>query len=415
MKIGIIGGGAAGLVTAWLIEQQYEVVLFEAQNRLGGHVHTIYLTLDKQVIPIEIGFEFFNEHLYPTFCRLLEVLAVPLQAYLLHYAFFNTNQKNIMRMPPWENGTIFWKTLQPSQLLFLLQLQYVISRGEKIFREKNRNITVQQYLDNLWVTESFKDHFFYPFFSAAWGATVEEFKLFAAYDLVAWVIPDKSTQTRWYHIAQGMRSYADILVSQMTCAQLKISAPISRITYENGHYIVWEKNDVSTTFDHLIYATNAYEAHKLLKEIPHAQEQWTALGMVDYLKSTIAVHGDERFMPVDKKYWCNSNVAYNGAHSGLTIYNHWQPGPPIFRSWMMPGFPQPEPVYAVEHFFHAKPTINYFKAQELLAPLQGRDNLWFAGMYTTGIDSHESAIVSAVKIAEKLSPQSARLVQLSKS
>jgi predicted NAD/FAD-binding protein len=136
------------------------------------------------------------------------------------------------------------------------------------------------------------------------------------------------------------------------------------------------------------------------------------LQLFEYLASTLAVHGDHRYMPTDKKYWCNSNVEYNGTNSSLTIYNHWQLGPPIFRSWLMPGFPQPEPLYAVEHFFHAKPTVNYFKAQELLAPLQGRDSVWFAGMYTTGIDSHESAILSAINIAQKLAPGSERLASL---
>ena len=40
MKIGIIGG-AAGLLAAWLLEDDYEVTLFERDDRLGGHAHTI--------------------------------------------------------------------------------------------------------------------------------------------------------------------------------------------------------------------------------------------------------------------------------------------------------------------------------------------------------------------------------------
>jgi predicted NAD/FAD-binding protein len=412
MKIGIIGGGAAGLVTAWLLEQQHDVVLFEAQNRLGGHAHTIYLDFDGTTMPIEIGFEFFNEHLYPTFCRLLEFLAVPTQNYLLTYTYFTSDQKNMIRIPFTQGGTVFWKTLAPIQLFHLIQLRYVISRGQKILQEKKYDITVEQFIDSLFVTDSFKHNFFYPFFSTAWGATVDEFKLFAACDLLAWILPNISTKTQWYHVIDGMSSYITKLTSQLTRAQVKTGAPISHVTYENEQYIVWEKNGTSTKFDRLICATNAYEAHKLLQELPQLQEQCTVLQLFEYLASTLAVHGDHRYMPTDKKYWCNSNVEYNGTNSSLTIYNHWQLGPPIFRSWLMPGFPQPEPVYAVEHFFHAKPTVNYFKAQELLAPLQGRDSVWFAGMYTTGIDSHESAILSAINIAQKLAPGSERLASL---
>jgi len=41
MRIGVIGAGAAGLTTAWLLNDHHDVTLFEKQNRLGGHAHTI--------------------------------------------------------------------------------------------------------------------------------------------------------------------------------------------------------------------------------------------------------------------------------------------------------------------------------------------------------------------------------------
>ncbi|MBC7811868.1 MAG: FAD-dependent oxidoreductase [Burkholderiales bacterium] len=42
MRIGVIGAGAAGLSTAWLLDKdRYEVTLFEAKDRLGGHADTV--------------------------------------------------------------------------------------------------------------------------------------------------------------------------------------------------------------------------------------------------------------------------------------------------------------------------------------------------------------------------------------
>ena len=74
MKVGIIGGGAAGLTAAWLLDQECEVVLFEKEARLGGHAHTIQVPYNGTIVPIEIGFgisyvNFLRQILLP-FCNL---------------------------------------------------------------------------------------------------------------------------------------------------------------------------------------------------------------------------------------------------------------------------------------------------------------------------------------------------------
>ena len=48
MRIAIIGGGASGMVTAYLLDQQgHHVTVFERQPMLGGHIRT----LNKNVFP----------------------------------------------------------------------------------------------------------------------------------------------------------------------------------------------------------------------------------------------------------------------------------------------------------------------------------------------------------------------------
>lgn len=73
MKIGIIGGGTAGLTAAWLLEQDHEVVLFEQHDQLGGHVDTLY----HEDGPIECGFEFFSKPSFPFFFDCLTSLTFP--------------------------------------------------------------------------------------------------------------------------------------------------------------------------------------------------------------------------------------------------------------------------------------------------------------------------------------------------
>ena len=47
VRIAIVGAGIAGLGSAWLLQRQgHAVTLFEADARLGGHTHTVDVTLD---------------------------------------------------------------------------------------------------------------------------------------------------------------------------------------------------------------------------------------------------------------------------------------------------------------------------------------------------------------------------------
>ena len=41
MKIGVVGSGISGLVTAWALQTKHEVTLFEKNSNLGGHSNTV--------------------------------------------------------------------------------------------------------------------------------------------------------------------------------------------------------------------------------------------------------------------------------------------------------------------------------------------------------------------------------------
>jgi len=46
MKIAIVGSGIAGLTCAYLLARRHEITVFEADARIGGHTHTVPVTVD---------------------------------------------------------------------------------------------------------------------------------------------------------------------------------------------------------------------------------------------------------------------------------------------------------------------------------------------------------------------------------
>ena len=55
-KIAIIGSGIAGLGCAWFLHRKFDITLFEADNRIGGHTHTVTIPEGDS----EVAFDTWN-------------------------------------------------------------------------------------------------------------------------------------------------------------------------------------------------------------------------------------------------------------------------------------------------------------------------------------------------------------------
>ena len=47
MKIAIVGSGISGLTSAYLISKKHDVTIFEGNDYVGGHTHTVPVTLEQ--------------------------------------------------------------------------------------------------------------------------------------------------------------------------------------------------------------------------------------------------------------------------------------------------------------------------------------------------------------------------------
>ena len=73
LDIAVIGQGIAGMSAAWLLSHGHRVTVYEAEDRLGGHSHTV----DAGPTPVDMGFIVYNEVNYPNLVQLFRYLGVP--------------------------------------------------------------------------------------------------------------------------------------------------------------------------------------------------------------------------------------------------------------------------------------------------------------------------------------------------
>jgi predicted NAD/FAD-binding protein len=414
MDVGIIGAGASGLTAAWLLQEHHNVTVFEKQERLGGHAHTVDIAVGGKLIPVDAGFDFFTQKLWPTFYRLLKILNVGLYRYAGTTTLYTADNRRVYPMPAVRDGGVCWPLFKPHSLSKMIQFQRALQLAKPLIDAFDTSVTVEEFTENLGLGRSFRDEFCYPMLQSIWGIDRQDAKRFSAYNALKYFVlceAGKFSQFYFTEVVGGSREYIDALVKSLNRVRVEAPVEIRRLTRTNGRYVV-DLAGGRREFDTLILATNARDARELVAELDSSEALRDELSKFEYFKSTIAIHGDKRLMPASEKHWSVFNIRHDADHSALTIWKKWKSRTPVFKSWVAHESIVPDPLYFTASYDHPVVGPAYFEAQRRLEALQGRNNLWLAGLYTHDIDSHESAILSAVKIAQRLNPHSSNLNRL---
>ena len=77
-RIAIVGTGISGLVAAHKLYRDHDITVYEANDYIGGHTHTIDVERNGQTWPVDTGFIVFNERNYTNFIALLDELDLSL-------------------------------------------------------------------------------------------------------------------------------------------------------------------------------------------------------------------------------------------------------------------------------------------------------------------------------------------------
>lgn len=412
MRIGIIGGGGAGLTSAWLLDEHHEVTVFEKDHRLGGHAHTIDVTVHGRRIPVDAGFQFFaRSDAYSAFTRLLDELGVARSAYPATLTVYDSRQGAPRVMPPFRQGRNLSAALRPSSLRDLIRFRLFLGRIPAFLARRDTSVTIAEYLQAQRLPRRFVDEFLLPLLLAFWCVEPDEFRGFAAYNALYYLganVPKGLASPIQNAVTGGLGVYVEALARGIRHGLVLAGTGAASLHRDGAEWVIEDAAGTRHTFDQVVVATNAEQALHLIGPLEGFHAVAEQLGRFEYFDTTIAIHGDRRLMPPDVADWSVVNARWDGVHSQLSAWDP-QRDLPIFKSWVTFDEALPEPLYALATYRHGKITPAYFEAQESLRALQGEGGLWLSGLYTADADSHESAIRSAMAVASHLAPDSARL------
>lgn len=421
-KIAIIGSGISGLGSAYLLSEHHDVTVFETEARLGGHSHTVDMTLDGQTFGVDTGFLVFNERTYPKLCRLFGHLQVPVVP--SEMSFSVQIGKPELEWSGTDLSTVFAQRsnlLRPSFWSMLLDtLRFNRAATKDLDNPQMAGLSLGDYLDQHGYGASFRSNYLLPMAAAIWSCPTAQMLAYPFQTFVRFChnhgllqITDRPT---WMTVAGGSRTYVGMLADA-------ISARGGMIESHCGvHAIVRNTEDViiktvqgEQRFDHVVLACHSDQALALLGENATDEEREN-LGKIRYQPNRAILHSDASLLPKRTKVWSAWNYASPGTRmsDGRTsppvavsyLLNRLQPLPtqtPVIVS--LNPWREPDHRYVYREIDYAHPVFDgpAIKAQTVINGLSGQNRTSFAGAWL-GYGFHEDGFASAVRVAGRLAP-----------
>ncbi len=310
-RVAIIGGGIGGLSTAYHLDKDFDVTLYEAKSYLGGHTDTHSFNLDGQTVRIDSGFIIFCPEYYPHFSSMLQELGVSSKPTDMSFSAYNrisgtvynaTNpnklfcdRKNIFRPN-------FWR--------MIFDILRFYSRAPRILDDKQHSDrTVIEFLQRGKYSAQFIDDHLLPMISALWSATPERVKEFPIHHLVDFFqrhgLLKIFGRPQWLVVENGSASYVEALQSQLRC-DWRLNTPVKKITRINDRIEIETSRGKKEIFDFVVIATHPDTSLDLLSD-PSEIEQQT-LGQMRYERNEVIVHTDESIMHPNRRSWASWNT-----------------------------------------------------------------------------------------------------------
>jgi predicted NAD/FAD-binding protein len=408
MRIAVIGAGISGLTTAYLLSQEHEVIVFEANDYIGGHTHTIDVQANNgQTYAVDTGFIVFNENTYPNFMALMERLGVAWQA--SNMSFSVQCEKTGLYFCPSTLNSLFVQRknlLRPSFYRMLTDALRFRREASELIETDDYSLTLQDYLDRKHYSAAFIDNFIIPMGGAIWSADPAQFKEFPARYLVEFFnnhgVLNIGDQPQWLVIKGGSRQYIQPL-TQPFSDHIRLNTPVSSIQRFEDHVSVTAKGETES-FDQVVLAVHSDQALKMLSD-PTDREH-DILSVIPYQENLAVLHRDGSLMPPKKIAWASWNYHIPKEDKGrvaLTYYmNRLQTlnAPEEFCVTLnMPEAIDQGKVIESIVYHHPVYDPKGLQARRRQDDLNGQNRTYYCGAYW-GYGFHEDGVNSALAVCK---------------
>jgi uncharacterized protein len=422
-NIAIIGAGAGGVAAAYFLAGTFDVDVFEARTKIGGHCDSHVVHYEGRRVTVDLGAQFFHPDTHPIYVTLLEELGL--------YDPAHPHADDTLEAPaslcifPTAGGLPIFSSSHP---LSTLQRSLEFANFAQLARNAVLanlawEVTVDAWIRSLPVSQSFKNQVAYPWITALIGSPRGDALRASARSILqtfALAFPADIVQgATTYNSTIGLQGNLQHLLNRSPTVRLHLGAATRALTRTRAGWFVQTQSGLRGPYRFVVLNAPPHAGRHLLHPRRGFKDLTTSLNAYEYFDSRLLIHTDPAYVPRDPTNWAAYNAEVDGREcEGSVWYGALHPKLPtggtidVFKSWAERRRADPRQILLQRRFKHpliGRPTIHAARA---LRGMQGRNGLYFSGQYTTGFDSQESAVYSAMKVAKSLAPDSRTLKSL---
>lgn len=319
-RVAIIGSGISGLTAAYRLHNDVEVTVFEQNDWIGGHTHTVDVTLDDQTYAVDTGFIVFNEWTYPRFLNLLSELGLSHQD--TDMSFSVMSETTGIEYAGTNLSTLFaqrHRLFSPGYYRFLLDIvKFNKTAIDDLAHDRiDASITLETYLKKLSLCDLFHSHYLLPMAAAIWSSDLNDVNQMPALLFIRFFknhgLLSVTDRPQWYTLPGGSRSYIAPLTEGFR-ERIRLNTPVVSVrNTSQGVEVVANKR--KELFDVVVLASHSDQSLALLDDTETALK--AILQGIPYADNEVVLHTDRSQMPKSRRAWASWNYQIQATPEGV--------------------------------------------------------------------------------------------------
>ncbi|MCL8252356.1 FAD-dependent oxidoreductase [Aeromicrobium fastidiosum] len=306
-SVAVVGSGVSGLTAAYVLRDEWDVTVFEADDRVGGHAHTHTIADPGATHRVDTGFIVHNDRTYPLLRRLFRELDVevhPTEMSMsihcdgcgLEYAG-GRGGKGIFAQRR--------RLLDPRYLAMLVNVKRFGRLAHALLDSPADDREPQTYGDFLQAhgfSDYFVSHYAIPVVSCVWSSGHETALEYPARYLFEFLkhhgFLSIKGSPQWFTVVGGSGTYVDKVraaISERDGCGVQASSAITSITRTADGVELVDASGTTHRADAVVIATHADDALALLTD--PTDDERSVLGAFEYSDNEVQLHRDPSLLP----------------------------------------------------------------------------------------------------------------------